>query len=198
MIFYNSAIRIKWRIFSTNSARLRHPSIYLPTYLPPISIHLHIYLPTTNRHICTDIFLATPLAKDPGPVTKSVPQQWPKPMQWQCQILNPLCHKRMPIIYILNQLWPISQTSYKIHNWSDLNVKHIKYNTSRRKLFMILNWVTNPTSIHEDVGSIPGLIQGIDDLALPWTVVCIGYRHSLDPFSSSCGEGQQLQLWFNP
>ena len=32
----------------------------------------------------------------PGPVTEPLPQQWPKLLKWQCQILNPLCHKTTP------------------------------------------------------------------------------------------------------
>ena len=36
---------------------------------------------------------------------------------------------------------------------------------------LVAQGVTNPTSTHEDVGSIPGLAQWIKDPVLPWAVV---------------------------
>ena len=32
---------------------------------------------------------------------------------------------------------------------------------------MVALWVTNPTSVHEEVGSIPGLAQWVKDPPLP-------------------------------
>jgi len=32
---------------------------------------------------------------------------------------------------------------------------------------VVVQWVMNPTSIHEDVGSIPGLAKRVKDLVLP-------------------------------
>ena len=36
---------------------------------------------------------------------------------------------------------------------------------------VVAQQLTNPTRIHEDTGSIPGLAQRIKDLPLPWAVV---------------------------
>ena len=44
-----------------------------------------------------NLFIWPCMCQFPGQGIKPMPQQWPKPLQWQCQmILNPLCHKRTP------------------------------------------------------------------------------------------------------
>ena len=55
-------------------------------------------------------------------------------------------------------------------------------------------WLTNLTSIHEDMGLIPGLTQCVKGLALLLTVV---YVTNAARIPGCCGIGWQLQLRFD-
>ena len=61
----------------------------------------------------------------------------------------------------------------------------------------VSQWFTNPTSIHGNAGSIPGLSQQVMDPVLPWAVMYITDKAWIWCFCGS-SVGQQLQLWFNP
>ena len=62
----------------------------------------------------------------------------------------------------------------------------------RRKIPTVTQRVKNPTSIHKDVGSIPGPTQGVQGSGVAMNCG-VGLWHCC-----SCGVGWQLQLQFNP
>ena len=65
------------------------------------------------------------------------------------------------------------------------------------RMSIVAQQVKNPTSIHEDVGSIPGLAQWVKGLVLPQAASQVA---SAAQIRCCCGyeEGRQLQFQFDP
>ena len=57
--------------------------------------------------------------------------------------------------------------------------------------------VKNPTSIHEDAGLIPGLVQRVKGHTATSCSAWVTDAAQI-PHCRGCGVGRRLQLWLNP
>ena len=59
----------------------------------------------------------------------------------------------------------LSEVSQRQISYDITYMWNLKYDTNG--VPVVAQWLTNPTKKHEVVGSIPGLVQWVRDLALP-------------------------------
>ena len=70
---------------------------------------------------------------------------------------------------------------FRVTNHNITHVQKLKENSlfKIKKKANVAQWLTNPTSIHEDVSLVPGLSQWVKDPSLP-RAVGVGHRRSSD------------------
>ena len=58
----------------------------------------------------------------PRPGIEPAPQQRPEPLRWQCWIVNPLCHKGTPILWLF---FMVSLEAWKLLRFDELQFIHV-------------------------------------------------------------------------
>ena len=71
---------------------------------------------------------------------------------------------------------------------SQMNNLNFYFKKLWKGVSIVAQQVTNPASIHEDAGLIPGLAQWVKDLALLWAVVQVAEAAQI-PHCCGCGCG---------
>ena len=103
----------------------------------------------------------------PRPGIKPEPEQWPKPQQWQCWILRPPGNLDHPLfIKPVGVGFPVVCDQV-----ITLYLKICFFKISVWGVPIMALQLMNPTRIHEEVGSTPGLTRWVKDLVFPWAVV---------------------------
>ena len=81
----------------------------------------------------------------------------------------------VPIFYSLGVLLGEAVSAQVLHSWASLDRlglhgrdgnSRVRIRKATQGVPNVVQWVKNTTGIHEDVGSIPGLIRWVKDAAL--------------------------------
>ena len=127
-----------WPIFSHFKSA---PPFIFPNYVnrsmtcKSASLHHLWCFPVLHPHIHVIIIIifwpCLQHVEVPRPGTKSKPQQWPEPLQWQQWILNLLCHKGTPHVNCVNPTSILSYTDYFYHGGARHHLVYISVAASK-------------------------------------------------------------------